>query len=58
MAVVGGICHSALARLSKTLSYLSDEDKKVQIKMNFLLTELIWALLYLLIFLKVNIGFS
>ena len=29
MAVVGGICHSALARLSKTNLYLSAEDQKV-----------------------------
>lgn len=29
MAVVGGICHSALARLSKTHLFLPDEDKKV-----------------------------
>lgn len=29
MAVIGGICHSALARLSKTNLYLSVEDQKV-----------------------------
>ena len=31
MAVIGGICHSALARLSKTNVYLSAEDQKVHI---------------------------
>jgi hypothetical protein len=29
MAVIGGICHSALARLSKTNVHLSAEDQKV-----------------------------
>ena len=29
MAVIGGICHSALARLSKTNLHLSLEDQKV-----------------------------
>lgn len=32
MAVVGGICHSSIARLSKTNSHLSSEDQKVKIK--------------------------
>ena len=31
MAVIGGICHSALARLSKTNVYLSVDDQKVRI---------------------------
>ena len=29
MAVVGGICHSAIARLSKTNLHLSEEDQKI-----------------------------
>ena len=32
MAVVGGICHSSIARLSKTNSHLSSEDQKVAFK--------------------------
>jgi hypothetical protein len=31
MAVIGGICHSALARLSKTNVHLSAEDQKVRL---------------------------
>lgn len=31
MAVIGGICHSALARLSRTNLHLSSEDQRVLI---------------------------
>ena len=37
MAVVGGICHSSIARLSKTNSHLSVEDQKVCSFKNFMI---------------------
>jgi hypothetical protein len=39
MAVIGGICHSALSRLSKTNLYLSVEDQKILCDMTELLSS-------------------
>jgi RAS guanyl-releasing protein 1 len=39
MAVMGGICHSTILRLSKTILYLSNEDQKIINEYNELLSS-------------------
>jgi RAS guanyl-releasing protein 1 len=39
MAVMGGICHSTIVRLSKTILYVSNEDQRIINEYNDLLSS-------------------